>query len=82
MRKIPVGGESPGAGSIGCNSLVCPRLQRIRTRESKVCQRAGRVVNDDSGVVEDFLKLSRSGGPLARCQVNLASHIRRLQNKK
>ena len=29
-EEIPVGGESTGAGSIGCNSLVCPRLQRIR----------------------------------------------------
>ena len=54
-EEIPVGGEGSGAGSIGCDSLVCPRLQRIRTRESEVRHCAGRAVNDDSVVVEDFL---------------------------
>jgi hypothetical protein len=63
-EKIPVVGEGLAAGSISADFMVCPCLDRVRTRQPEMCQRAGQTVLDDPAVVEDFLKLTAAAFPL------------------
>src|SRR6266849_5149784 len=65
-EKIVISDEGPAAGSIGGDTLVCPRLQGVRAPQSEMCQRAGRTVPDDSAVLEYFLELTGGSASLAR----------------
>src|SRR5260370_23078442 len=80
-EEIPVVGERPGAGSVGCDSLICASLQRIGTRQSETRQRGVRTVADDSAAVDEFLELTRGSAALTSGQVRLASPIRRIQTR-
>src|SRR5438445_9483666 len=81
-EEIFVSGERQDAGGIGIRALRGSCLQGVGTSHSQMRQRPRPAVPDDAAVIENFLKFGGGRVALARSQIGLAPHIRRMHAGK
>jgi hypothetical protein len=74
-EEVFVGGQRSHASGIGVSALRSFGLQGIGTSHAQMRQRSRPAVQDNTAVVDDFLKIGGGSTALSGCQVCLTPNV-------